>query len=174
MKFFDSNKKQTNIDSSATESLPDLEAPLLHEAVAVAEEDFIAATMEDRKRNNSSNNDDDESSETSVIDPQPCNLLNGRYLFGFGVGFILQALSLYASGILVGANASNDDDSDSNGNELSVSVKVVLVFFSRYWAIVCMLLPPIYYASLARRRTISNKKNKGKNGRNGGKNKKED
>ena len=42
----------------------------------------------------------------------------------------------------------------SNKDSLSLSAAIALVVFSRYWVMVCMLVPPVFYAFLVRRRNF--------------------
>jgi amino acid transporter len=132
-------------------------------------------------------NDDDDGDEcdgivididsvTTVIDAR-CNILNGTYLIGFLLGLILQACSLYVVNMVTLVNtagsASSAASAGSSGNGgMGMSVIFALYFFSRYWALLALLLPPIvctmsekfHRSSKARRRANRiNKKNKNKN-----------
>lgn len=165
----------------------------------------------------------------AVVEARRFKLWNGTYLFGFLAGFVLQASSFYALGILEAVTTtttpavavtnndydnasdvalydfaeeisciltaadsdhhygiaasyghpadyyeSNASDTDHYGviddgkeEELSIPAALALVFFSRYWVLFSMLLPPIFYSLLARRRVTNNKSsnNYGKNGK---------
>jgi len=81
-----------------------------------------------------------------ATEAQRFKLWNGTYLIGFLLGFVLQASSLYPLGIHVGR--SSDEE------ELSLSAALAVVFFSRYWTMLSLLLPPILYSLLARRQAI--------------------
>ena len=140
-----------------------------------------------------SNDDDDDDdcdtilididSEATIIDAR-CNLLNGTYLIGFLLGLILQACSLYAVSVVSGSATtgttgtgagSSGTSTTSNDCSLSVYVKLALYFFSRYWVLLALLLPPVvsimskkfHRSSKARRRAnrinMKNKKNKNVN-----------
>jgi amino acid transporter len=108
--------------------------------------------------------------------------LNGTYSIGFLIGLILQACSLYAIAVVTPITSSSPISSASTGssgtsgtsddNSLGMSVIFALYFFSRYWVLLALLLPPIvctmsanfHRSSKARRRAnIINKKNKSKN-----------
>lgn len=161
-----------NFCPSTEKSSADLEAPLLSSEQQKEVKAVTITTPKETPKKKSVNKDDeaDDESEASVIEAR-CNLFTGTYFFGFAIGFILQACSLCALSVLgISALASATDSTATTATtttsspiilpahkELSVAAVYGLVLFSRYWVFFCMVLPPLFYAFVARRRNKARK-----------------
>jgi len=103
----------------------DLEAPLLENASNVEIHSAIPL--------------DNNVSEITVVDDKGCKIINKIYFLGFLVGIAIQSCSLYAFGIVT---QSGDGETKIQGDH-SIPFLFALYFFSRYWVLAALLLPPI-------------------------------
>lgn len=138
------------------------------------------STANKKKSKEDADDDDDDDSETTLIDAQAeCNVLNRTYCYGFVLGLIVQACSLYVVDMIlpaaiVNGNVNGIVDGEgvttltttvttiiTNKHNLSAPAVFTLYFFSRYWVLVALLLPPIVCAmrlkANRRRASASNK-----------------
>mmetsp|Transcript_10689 Transcript_10689/g.25724 ORF Transcript_10689/g.25724 Transcript_10689/m.25724 type:complete len:224 (-) Transcript_10689:288-959(-) len=105
----------------------DLEAPLLDNASDVEIHSAIPL--------------DNNVSEITVVDDEGCKIINKIYFLGFLVGIAIQSCSLYAFGIVT---PSGDGETKIQGDH-SIPFLFALYFFSRYWILAALLLPPIVF-----------------------------
>ena len=123
----------------------DLEAPLLENTSNVEIHSAIPLTRD--------------GTETTVVDGR-CDVINRIYVLGFFVGLVIQSCSLYAFGIVV--PSANGNETKIPGDH-SVPVLFALYFFSRYWVLVALLLPPIVCTMVQKiRQSTFSRKNKSK------------
>jgi len=125
-----------------------LETPLIEredsEQKEVGSHSAISVAESTRKTSDGDVVDD---SRTTVIDGK-CNLVNGTYFCGFLAGVVIQSLSLYAVGIILPASSGETKAAAAAAAHIqttpdtSISLVFALYFFTRYWVLVALLLPP--------------------------------
>lgn len=100
-----------------------------------------------------------DASESAIVDGR-CNIVNGIYVAGFFVGLLVQSCSLYAFGVVMPA-PQNGEEQKIHGNH-SVPTLFALYFFSRYWVLIGLLLPPVITTMIQkyRQHQLLNKKTK--------------
>lgn len=152
----------------------DLEAPLLSEFEKKQKIDFdreldvctavvyndTSIIEQDQKESKDDDDDDDTvfmDTETTVIDAgAECNLLNGTYLIGFGIGFLLQGSSMYTLGWMLKSEGTDagvvvvqDDTATATATAAVLhpfGINLLLFLVTRYWVPVALMLPPIVAA----------------------------
>jgi len=140
-----------NTMNTSNNTTTDLEAPLLnrkpveiHSAIPITITDF------DDDEHDKDSDDDYDYDQTNVLDGS-CNLANVTYAFGLFVGVIVQVCLLYAIGVVL---------PDATGTGPNVLLVFALYFFSRYWILVALLLPPVVTTMFLKLRAYQAKKSK--------------
>lgn len=158
--------------NTSNNTTTDLEAPLLntkpieiHSAIPVSSETkaaFDSVTIinfDDDEHDEDSDNDADDD-QTTVLDGS-CSLLNFSYAFGFFVGVIVQACSLYIIGVFMPKHYGISEEAAASGRiKPNVPIVFSLYFFSRYWVLMALLLPPVVTTMLQKLRAYRAKKSK--------------
>jgi len=161
-----------NTMNTSNNTTTDLEAPLLnrkpveiHSAIPVSSEinsafdSITVADFDDDEHDKDSDEGDDED-QTNILDGS-CNIVNVTYAFGFFLGLIVQACSLYAIGVVLPEATGTGERAVAIGHtDRNVPLVFALYFFSRYWVLVALLLPPVITTMFQKLRAYKAKKSK--------------
>ena len=102
--------------------------------------------------------DTDGGSQTSIVDGR-CSIINRLYVIGFFVGIVIQSCSLYAFGIVA---LAPEIEPKIHGPNYNVPTFFALYFFSRYWVLIGLLVPPVISTMVQkyRQRQLQSKRTK--------------
>lgn len=85
----------------------------------------------------------DNDEHTAIVNGR-MNTTDSHLVFGFLLGCFLQVCSLYTVGVVIPTTTNENGDSIiTNPHQLSLTSVFALYFFSRYWVLVCLFLPPV-------------------------------